>query len=77
MPGPRTAEGKAEPMSFSEDEVAFMASQPLARVATVDDGGQPDVVPVGFEFDGTYINIAALRRRRPGATPMFWPGTTR
>jgi pyridoxamine 5'-phosphate oxidase family protein len=40
-------------MSFSEDEVAFMASQPLARVATVDDDGQPDVVPVGYEFDGT------------------------
>jgi len=47
-------------MSFSEDEVAFMASQPLARVATVDDGGQPDVVPVGFEFDGTYINIGGF-----------------
>lgn len=44
-------------MSFTEDEIAFMNSQPLARVATVSDDGQPDVVPVGFEFDGTCINI--------------------
>jgi pyridoxamine 5'-phosphate oxidase family protein len=42
---------------FTDEEIAFMASQPLARIATVDDDGQPDVVPVGFEFDGTYINI--------------------
>lgn len=48
-------------MSFTEEEIAFMASQPLARVATVDDEGQPDVVPVGFEFDGTYINIGGYR----------------
>ncbi|MDC8984367.1 PPOX class F420-dependent oxidoreductase [Mycobacterium marinum] len=48
-------------MSFSDDEVAFMKSQPLARVATVDDDGQPDVVPVGFEFDGTYINIGGYQ----------------
>lgn len=47
-------------MSFTEDEVAFMAAQPLARIATVDDEGQPDVVPVGFEFDGTYLNITGF-----------------
>lgn len=52
-------------MSFSEEEIAYMASQPLARIATVDDHGQPDVVPVGFEFDGTYINVGGYR---PAAT---------
>jgi pyridoxamine 5'-phosphate oxidase family protein len=48
-------------MSFSDDEVAFMKSQPLARIATVSDDRQPDVVPVGFEFDGTYINIGGYQ----------------
>jgi pyridoxamine 5'-phosphate oxidase family protein len=48
-------------MSFSGDEVALMKSQPLARIATVGDDGQPDVVPVGFEFDGTHINIGGYQ----------------
>ena len=48
-------------MSFSDDEIAFMKSQPLARIATVDDDGQPDVVPVGFEFDGNHINIGGFQ----------------
>jgi pyridoxamine 5'-phosphate oxidase family protein len=39
-------------MSFSAEETAFLRSQPLARLATVSADGQPDVVPVGFEFDG-------------------------
>lgn len=52
-------------MSFTEEEIAFLNSQPLARIATVSSDGQPDVVPVGFEFDGTYINIGGYR---PAAT---------
>ena len=42
-------------MAFTEEEVAYLKSQPLARIATVAQGGQPDVAPVGFEFDGTYF----------------------
>jgi pyridoxamine 5'-phosphate oxidase family protein len=42
-------------MSFTEEEIAYMRSQPLARVATVSADGQPDVVPLAFEFDGTYV----------------------
>ena len=48
-------------MSFAQDEIAFIKSQRLARIATVDDDDQPDVVPVGFEFDRTYFNIGGLR----------------
>ncbi|OLF10232.1 pyridoxamine 5'-phosphate oxidase [Actinophytocola xinjiangensis] len=40
-------------MSFSDEEIAYLRSQPLARLATVGGDGQPDVVPVAFEFDGT------------------------
>ena len=52
-------------MRFTDEEIAFMNSQPLARIATVSVDGQPDVVPVGFEFDGTYINVGGYR---PAAT---------
>ena len=47
-------------MSFSEEEVAYLRSQRLGRVATVSSEGQPDVVPVGFEFDGTHIYVGGF-----------------
>ncbi|MBI3217843.1 MAG: PPOX class F420-dependent oxidoreductase [Mycobacterium sp.] len=47
-------------MSFTPEEIDYMRTQPLARVASVDSEGQPDVVPVTFEFDGTYINIGGF-----------------
>ena len=39
-------------MAFTPAEIDYLASQPLARLATVAPDGQPDVVPVAFEFDG-------------------------
>ncbi len=42
---------------FGENETAFSQSQPLARLSTVSIGQQPDVVPVGFEFDGRYFHV--------------------
>ncbi len=47
-------------MSFSEEEVAYLRSQRLARIATVGTDGQPDVVPVGFEFDGTHLYVGGM-----------------
>ncbi len=47
-------------MSFTDEEIAYMRSQPLARVATVSSDGQPDVVPVGFEYDGTHLWIGGI-----------------
>jgi pyridoxamine 5'-phosphate oxidase family protein len=47
-------------MSFSDEEVAYLRSQRLARIATVDSDGQPDVVPVGYEFDGTHLYVGGL-----------------
>ena len=38
-------------MSFSAEEIEFITAQPLARLATVGPDGQPDVVPVSFEFE--------------------------
>jgi pyridoxamine 5'-phosphate oxidase family protein len=44
---------------FSKVEVDYLKSQRLARIATVNKNGQPDVVPVGFEFDGRYFWIGS------------------
>ncbi|HEX6443698.1 MAG TPA: PPOX class F420-dependent oxidoreductase [Streptosporangiales bacterium] len=58
-------------MSFTEQELAYLRSQPLARVATIGPGGQPDVVPLAFEYDGTHFwiggtgaTVAATRKFR-------------
>ena len=42
-----------ETVVFSEDEIAFLTQGRLARVATASSDGQPHVVPVVYEFDGT------------------------
>ncbi|GIH17556.1 PPOX class F420-dependent oxidoreductase [Rugosimonospora africana] len=42
-------------MAFTDEEIAYLRSQPLARLATLSAGDQPDVVPVAFEFDGSYF----------------------
>ena len=55
---------------FSQKEVEYLKSQRLARIATAssvsseeqgEDGSiQPDVVPVGFDFDGEYFYVGGM-----------------
>jgi len=50
---------------FSQKEVEYLKSQRLARIATAastqEEGSiQPDVVPVGFEFDGEYLYVGGM-----------------
>ncbi|SHN44269.1 PPOX class F420-dependent oxidoreductase [Cryptosporangium aurantiacum] len=40
-------------MTFTDLEVAYLRSQPIARFATVGAEEQPDAVPVAVEFDGS------------------------
>jgi pyridoxamine 5'-phosphate oxidase family protein len=47
-------------MAFTDEELSYLKSQPLARLATVGPDGQPDVVPVGFEYDGTYFYVGGI-----------------
>jgi pyridoxamine 5'-phosphate oxidase family protein len=42
---------------FSEQELAYLQSQRLARLATVDTNGQPTVDAVGFSLDGGQILV--------------------
>ena len=44
-------------MAFTSEEIDYLRSQPLARLATRSPEGQPDVVPVAFEFDGEFFWI--------------------
>ena len=44
-------------MAFTEEEIAYLRSQPLARLATTGPEGQPDVMPVAFEYDGSVFWI--------------------
>jgi len=52
-------------MAFTEGEIAYIHSQPLGRIATVAADGQPDVVPVTFQFDGEHFYIGGID---PGRT---------
>jgi pyridoxamine 5'-phosphate oxidase family protein len=48
----RRKAGRGGLVSFTEEEVGFLAQGRLARVATASREGQPHVVPVVYEFDG-------------------------
>ena len=47
-------------MSFTEEEIAYLRTQRLARIATVSADGQPDVMPVGYQFDGQYFYVGGM-----------------
>ena len=44
---------------FSKDEVDYLKTQKLARVATASPKGVPEVSPVGFEFDGKHFWVGS------------------
>jgi pyridoxamine 5'-phosphate oxidase family protein len=51
---------------FSQKEIEYLNSQRLARIATAavstheERSVQPDVVPVGFDFDGNYFYVEGM-----------------
>ena len=52
---------------FTDKEIAYIKSQPLARLATVAQDLQPDASPVSFDFDGEVFlimgrNLTATRK---------------
>jgi pyridoxamine 5'-phosphate oxidase family protein len=60
-------------VNFSDQEIDYMLSQPLARLSTVGQDDQPDVVPLAFEVDmgggciwigGTGDAVASTRKFR-------------
>ena len=55
-------------MSFTEEEIGYLRSQRLGRIATVAADGQPDVMPVGYQFDGEYFYVGGMN---PAKTRKF------
>jgi pyridoxamine 5'-phosphate oxidase family protein len=47
-------------VAFTDEEIAYLRSQPLGRLATVNADGQPDVVPVAFEVDGSDVWVGGV-----------------
>jgi pyridoxamine 5'-phosphate oxidase family protein len=47
-------------LMFSIQELAFLQTQRLARLATVAPDGQPTVDAVGFSFDGTHFYVGGF-----------------
>jgi pyridoxamine 5'-phosphate oxidase family protein len=51
---------------FSQKEIEYLKSQRLARIATAatltqeEKSIQPDVAPVGFDFDGEYLYVGGM-----------------
>ena len=49
---------------LSQNEIDYLNTQRIARIATVsiisDRPIQPDIVPVGFDFDGEYIYVSGM-----------------
>jgi pyridoxamine 5'-phosphate oxidase family protein len=52
---------------FSQKEIEYIGSQRLARIATASSSSssregiiQPDVVPVGFDFDGEHFYVSGM-----------------
>jgi len=55
---------------LSKSEIDYLKTQRLARVASVSPKGQPEVSPVGFEWDGTHFFVGTH-------DPAFFPMTQR
>jgi len=55
---------------LSKAEADYLKTQHLARIATVSPKGQPEVSPVGFEWDGKYFYVGTH-------DPAFFPMTQR
>lgn len=51
-------------ISFSQAELDYIRSQPLARIGTASLFAKPDVAAVGFDFDGAYFYVSGLRNQR-------------
>lgn len=58
---------------FTEKEIAYLKSQPLARIASVSTSGQPDNSATVFEFDGEVFYLGSLgdlRQSRRGKSVL-------
>ncbi len=58
-------------VSFTKKEIEYLKSQRLARIATATKKGEPDIAPVGFDFDGEYFYVGGHMPREQSSTGTF------
>jgi pyridoxamine 5'-phosphate oxidase family protein len=58
-------------LMFNKDELKFLKSQFLVRIATATPKGKPNVAPVGFEFDGKYFYVGSVKQEILRSTPRY------
>ncbi len=56
---------------FNKEELKYLKSQLLVRVATATTKGKPNVAPVGFEFDGKCFYIGSVKQKILRSTPRY------
>lgn len=65
--GSRAPEPATKPIQsqshLSVEEIQYLKSQRLARIATVSPRGVPEVSPVGFEYDGRFFWVGSHDQR--------------
>lgn len=61
---------------FTQKEIEYLKSQRLARIATAastqrEGSVQPDVAPVGFDFDGDFLYVGGMNLLNPQNIEML------
>jgi pyridoxamine 5'-phosphate oxidase family protein len=56
---------------FNKDELKYLKSQFIARVATATAKAKPNVAPVGFEFDGKCFYVGSIKQKILRSTPRY------
>jgi pyridoxamine 5'-phosphate oxidase family protein len=56
-------EGKTETVTFTENELRYLMERKLARIALVSPENEPHIVPVTYEFDGSYFYLSGWNIR--------------
>lgn len=56
--------------NFTEVEIAYLKSQRLGRLATINDAGEPHVVPVGFRYNAE-LDVIEIGGHGIGASAKY------
>jgi pyridoxamine 5'-phosphate oxidase family protein len=64
-------------MSLTDEEITYLRTQRLARIATVSPDGQPDVTPVGYQYDGNYLYVGGMNPAKTRKFRNVRPGNTK
>jgi pyridoxamine 5'-phosphate oxidase family protein len=56
---------------FNREELEYLKSQYIMRIATATPRGKPNVAPVGFEFDGRFFYVGSVKQEILRSTPKY------